>query len=117
MVKDALAKRGGGNSPPATIEEAYRATKDGADQSMNARLATVRRIEKITPNEKLDDDTRAELASARTDGARWLSQSAEASKKFVAGARTASLQRMKERMEKSGGTENYDKVVKLLTPE
>ena len=50
-------------------------------------------------------------------GIKTLSQSPEASKKFVAGARTASLQRMKERMEKAGGMENYDKVVKLFTPE
>ena len=49
-------------------------------------------------------------------GIKTVSQSAEASKKFVAGARAASLQRMKERMEKSGGTENYDRVVKLFTP-
>ena len=39
-----------------------------------------------------------------------------ASKKCVAGARAASLQRMKERMEKSGGMENYDKVIQLFTP-
>ncbi|HEX9395912.1 MAG TPA: TRAP transporter substrate-binding protein DctP [Burkholderiales bacterium] len=50
-------------------------------------------------------------------GIKTLSQSAEASKRFVAGARAASLQRMKERMEKAGGMENYDKVVQLLTPE
>ena len=49
-------------------------------------------------------------------GIRFLSQSDGASKKFVAGARSASLQRMKERMEKSGGMENYDKVIKLFTP-
>jgi len=49
-------------------------------------------------------------------GIRTLSQSEAASKKFVAGARAASLQRMKERMEKAGGMENYDKVVKLFTP-
>jgi len=55
----------------------------------------------------------AELAKR---GIKTVSQSAGASKKFVAGARAASLQRMKERMEKSGGTENYDKVVKLFTP-
>jgi TRAP-type C4-dicarboxylate transport system substrate-binding protein len=55
----------------------------------------------------------AELAKR---GIRSLSQSEAASKKFVAGARAASLQRMKERMEKSGGMENYDKVVKLFTP-
>ena len=50
-------------------------------------------------------------------GIKTLSQSPEASKRFVAGARAASLARMKERMEKSGGTENYDKVVHLFTPE
>src|SRR2546423_5940979 len=50
-------------------------------------------------------------------GLKTLSQSAEASKKFVAGARAASLQRMKERMEKAGGMENYDKVVHLFSPE
>jgi TRAP-type C4-dicarboxylate transport system substrate-binding protein len=49
-------------------------------------------------------------------GIRFLSQSDGASQKFVAGARAASLQRMKERMEKSGGMENYDKVIKLFTP-
>jgi TRAP-type transport system periplasmic protein len=50
-------------------------------------------------------------------GLKTLSQSPEASKRFVAGARAASLARMKERMEKAGGTENYDKVVQLFTPE
>jgi TRAP-type transport system periplasmic protein len=49
-------------------------------------------------------------------GIKTLTQSADASKKFVAGARAASLQRMKERMEKAGGTENYDRVVQLFTP-
>jgi TRAP-type C4-dicarboxylate transport system substrate-binding protein len=49
-------------------------------------------------------------------GIRYLSQSDAASAKFVAGARAASLQRMKERMEKAGGMENYDKVIKLFTP-
>ncbi|MEA3192727.1 MAG: TRAP-type transport system periplasmic protein [Betaproteobacteria bacterium] len=58
-----------------------------------------------------------EQAELEKRGIKTVSQSAEASKKFVAGARTASLQRMKERMEKSGGTENYDRVVKLFTPE
>jgi TRAP-type transport system periplasmic protein len=55
----------------------------------------------------------AELAKR---GLKTLSQSPEASKKFVAGARAASLQRMKERMEKAGGMENYDKVVQLFSP-
>jgi len=50
-------------------------------------------------------------------GLKTVSQSPEVSRKFVAGARAASLQRMKERMEKAGGLENYDKVVHLLSPE
>jgi TRAP-type C4-dicarboxylate transport system substrate-binding protein len=58
-----------------------------------------------------------EEAELKKRGIKTLSQSPEASKKFVAGARTASLQRMKERMEKAGGMENYDKVVKLFTPD
>lgn len=55
----------------------------------------------------------AELAKR---GIKTLSQSNAASAKFVAGARAASLQRMKDRMEKAGGMENYDKVVNLFTP-
>lgn len=58
-----------------------------------------------------------ERAELEKRGIKTLSQSPEASKKFVAGARAASLARMKERMEKAGGMENYDKVVQLLTPE
>jgi len=58
-----------------------------------------------------------ERAELEKRGIKTLSQSPEASKKFVAGARAASLARMKERMEKAGGTENYDRVVKLLSPE
>ena len=58
-----------------------------------------------------------EQAELEKRGIKTLSQSGEASKKFVAGARAASLQRMKERMEKSGGMENYDRVVKLFTPD
>jgi TRAP-type transport system periplasmic protein len=57
-----------------------------------------------------------EQAELQKRGIRTLSQSEAASKKFVAGARAASLQRMKERMEKAGGMENYDKVIKLFTP-
>ena len=57
-----------------------------------------------------------EQAELQKRGIRTLQQSDAASKKFVAGARAASLQRMKERMEKSGSMENYDKVIKLFTP-
>ena len=55
----------------------------------------------------------AELAKR---GIKTLKQSSGAAHRFTEGARAASLQRMKERMEKSGGMENYDKVIKLLTP-
>jgi len=57
-----------------------------------------------------------EQAELEKRGIKTVSQSAEASKKFVAGARAAILQRMKERMEKAGGMENYDKVIHLFTP-
>ncbi len=56
----------------------------------------------------------AELAKR---GIKTVAQSPDAAKKFTAGARAASLARMKERMEKAGGMENYDRVVKLFTPE
>jgi TRAP-type C4-dicarboxylate transport system substrate-binding protein len=59
---------------------------------------------------------RKEEAEIAKRGIKTLSQSPEASQKFVAGARAASLARMKERMEKAGGTENYDRVVQLFTP-
>jgi TRAP-type C4-dicarboxylate transport system substrate-binding protein len=58
-----------------------------------------------------------EQAELTKRGIKTLSQSPDAAKRFVAGARAASLQRMKERMEKAGGTENYDKVVNLFTPD
>jgi TRAP-type C4-dicarboxylate transport system substrate-binding protein len=58
-----------------------------------------------------------EQAELEKRGIKTVSQSADASKRFVAGARAASLQRMKERMEKAGGMENYDRVVRLFTPE
>jgi TRAP-type transport system periplasmic protein len=57
-----------------------------------------------------------EEAELQKRGLKTVAQSPEASKRFVAGARAASLARMKERMEKSGGMENYDKVINLFTP-
>src|SRR3954471_18409989 len=57
-----------------------------------------------------------EEAELQKRGLKTISQSPEASKRFIAGARAASLARMKERMEKSGGMENYDKVINLFTP-
>jgi TRAP-type C4-dicarboxylate transport system substrate-binding protein len=49
-------------------------------------------------------------------GIRTVAQSPEASKRFNEGARAASLARMKERMEKAGGLENFERVINLFTP-
>ena len=57
-----------------------------------------------------------EEAELKKRGLKTVSQSPEASKRFYEGARAASLQRMKERMEKAGGMENYEKVIQLFTP-
>jgi TRAP-type C4-dicarboxylate transport system substrate-binding protein len=57
-----------------------------------------------------------EEAELKKRGIKTVAQSPDAAKRFYAGARSASLARMKERMEKSGGMENYDKVVQLFTP-
>src|SRR4051812_21097867 len=57
-----------------------------------------------------------EEAELKKRGVKTVTQSPEASKRFVEGARAASLTRMKERMEKSGGMENFEKVVNLFTP-
>ena len=57
-----------------------------------------------------------EEAELRKRGIKTVAQSPEASKRFFEGARSASLARMKERMEKAGGMENYDKVIQLFTP-
>src|SRR5436190_8671648 len=64
----------------------------------------------------LQDLWKKEQAELTKRGIKTVSQSPEASKRFVEGARAASLQRMKERMEKSGGMENFEKVVNLFTP-
>ena len=57
-----------------------------------------------------------EEAELKKRGIKTVVQSADAAKRFYAGARNASLARMTERMESSGCAENYDKVVKLFTP-
>lgn len=57
-----------------------------------------------------------EEAELRKRGLKTVSQSPEASKRFYEGARAASLGRMKERMEKSGGLENFERIVQLFTP-
>jgi len=71
----------------------------------------------VASEQALQELWKKERTELEKRGIKTLSQSPEASKKFVAGARAASLARMKERMEKAGGMENYDKVVQLLTPE
>ena len=78
------------------------------------RVAIAHETESLQALQELWKKEQVELQKR---GLKTLSQSPEASKRFVAGARTASLARMKERMEKAGGTENYDKVVQLFTPE
>src|SRR6266513_1134565 len=77
------------------------------------RVAIEHEISSVRDLQALWKRERAELEKR---GLKTLSQSPEASKRFVAGARAASLARMKERMEKAGGMENYERVVQLFTP-
>jgi TRAP-type C4-dicarboxylate transport system substrate-binding protein len=78
------------------------------------RVAIEHEVSSLKALQALWTKERAELEKR---GIKTLSQSPEASKKFVAGARAASLARMKERMEKAGGMENYERVVQLFSPE
>jgi TRAP-type transport system periplasmic protein len=64
----------------------------------------------------LQEQWKKEQAELEKRGIKTLKQSDDAAKRFYAGARSASLARMKERMEKAGGTENYDRIVQLFTP-
>lgn len=57
-----------------------------------------------------------EEAELKRRGIKTVVQSPEAAKRFAEGARSASLARMKERMEKSGGMENFQRIVQLFTP-
>jgi TRAP-type C4-dicarboxylate transport system substrate-binding protein len=59
---------------------------------------------------------KTEQAELAKRGIKTVNQSADAAKRFNEGARAASLQRMKERMEKAGGMENFEKVVQIFTP-
>jgi TRAP-type C4-dicarboxylate transport system substrate-binding protein len=76
-------------------------------------VATKHEVESLQALQKLWREEQAELAKR---GIKTVSQSPDASKRFVEGARSASLARMKERMEKSGGMENFEKIIKLFTP-
>src|SRR5919108_3181135 len=77
------------------------------------QVAIRHETESLQALQKLWKEEEAEL---KRRGIKTVAQSPEASKRFVEGARSASLVRMKERMEKSGGMENYEKVIKLFTP-
>jgi TRAP-type transport system periplasmic protein len=77
------------------------------------QVAIRHETESLQALQKLWKEEEAEL---KKRGVKTVAQSPEASKRFVEGARAASLQRMKERMEKSGGTENFERVVNLFTP-
>jgi TRAP-type transport system periplasmic protein len=77
------------------------------------RVAIQHETESLQALQKLWKEEQVELAKR---GIKTVAQSPEASKRFTEGARAASLARMKERMEKSGGLENFQKVVQLFTP-
>jgi len=77
------------------------------------RVAIEHETSSLHALQKLWKEEEAEL---KKRGIKTVSQSPDASKRFVEGARAASLARMKERMEKSGGMENFEKVVHLFTP-
>jgi len=77
------------------------------------RVAIAHETESLHALQKLWKEEEAEL---KKRGLKTVSQSPEASKRFVEGARSASLVRMKERMEKSGGAENFERIVQLFTP-
>src|SRR5687767_248484 len=77
------------------------------------QVAIRHETESLQALQKLWKEEEAEL---KKRGVKTIAQSPEASKRFVEGARSASLQRMKERMEKSGGMENFEKIVQLFTP-
>jgi len=77
------------------------------------RVAIEHEVSSLQALQKLWTEEQAEL---KKRGIKTVAQSPDASKRFVEGARSASLARMKERMEKSGGMENFEKVVNLFTP-
>ena len=77
------------------------------------RVAIEHEVSSEKALQKLWTEEQAEL---KKRGVKTIAQSPEASKRFVEGARAASLARMKERMEKAGGMENFTKVIELFTP-
>src|SRR3954467_13851306 len=77
------------------------------------RAAIQHETESLVALQKLWKEEEAEL---KKRGIKTIAQSPEASKRYVEGARNASLTRMKERMEKAGGMENFEKIIQLFTP-
>lgn len=77
------------------------------------RVAIEHEVSSLHALQKLWQEEKAELERR---GIKTVAQSPEASKRFVEGARSASLARMKERMEKAGGMENFERIVQLFTP-
>jgi len=77
------------------------------------RVAIQHETESLQALQKVWKEEEAEL---KKRGIKTVAQSPEASKRFVEGARSASLARMKERLEKSGGMENFERIVQLFTP-
>jgi TRAP-type C4-dicarboxylate transport system substrate-binding protein len=70
----------------------------------------------VSSMHELQELWKKEEAELKRRGIKTVAQSPEASNRFVEGARSASLARMKERMEKSGGMENFERIVQLFTP-
>jgi TRAP-type C4-dicarboxylate transport system substrate-binding protein len=77
------------------------------------RVAIEHETSSLNALQKLWTEEEAEL---KKRGIKTIAQSPDASKRFVEGARQASLTRMKERMEKAGGMENFEKIINLFTP-
>ena len=57
-----------------------------------------------------------EFAELEKRGMKSVTMSAEASKRFLKGAQDASWTRMKERMEKAGGSQDADRIQRLFAP-
>ncbi len=70
----------------------------------------------ISSVSELGELRKKEMVELEKRGIKTISLSADGQKKFLEGARAASFARMKERMEKAGGTEGYDQGLKLLAP-
>lgn len=90
------------NSLSAKTREILQAT------AIEHESASLRALMQLWQQEKVELERR---------GVKTVAQSAAASKRFIEGARNATLTRMRERMQQSGGLENYAMLVKLLLPD